>query len=596
MTPSLLVISIGPVQDFIASARRTRDLWFGSYLLSEISKAAARVIVKASGEDSLIFPSPGENALLDPDSDLNVANVILAKVENPEAVFEVAREAAKARWSEFADEALGKAQRELDINTELWESQVEDAIECYGAWTPLEGNYRQARRQVMRLLAARKQCRDFRPNEGLQGVPKSSLDGLRESVIKGKPSRKTLLSLGIKDSEKLCAIGLTKRVAGGKHAFPSVSRVAAEPWIRAAAAASDPDIRENWDSLKDVCEQLKQRGLISTVRGNEAYSRVFPYEGSVLFRNRLEDLLPEEETDLKLVNRISDLLKELQSPKACRAPSPYLAILAADGDRVGRTISGIESPKDHRNFSADLSGFAGAARKIIQESSGVCVYSGGDDVLAFVPLDRVLSCARKLRQDFVERLRKWKDSEGKSPTLSVGIAVGHIMEDLADLLKFAREAEALAKGDGRKNGEARDALAVVVRARGNEACAVRERWEGESPVSSLDELLLLWAKLHAEGGLPSKFAYELRQTAELYREPEDEAKGPSRQNFFNEALRKDVLRIFARKDVRLKEHEGKAIVGMIERIEGSDGLMALSNELIIGQWLAEGMKMEKGGN
>ena len=38
----LLAISIGPVQDFISAARKTRDLWFGSHLLSEISKAAAR--------------------------------------------------------------------------------------------------------------------------------------------------------------------------------------------------------------------------------------------------------------------------------------------------------------------------------------------------------------------------------------------------------------------------------------------------------------------------------------------------------------------------------------------------------------------------
>ena len=37
-----LSISIGPVQGFIAAARRTRDLWYGSWLLSEVSKAVAR--------------------------------------------------------------------------------------------------------------------------------------------------------------------------------------------------------------------------------------------------------------------------------------------------------------------------------------------------------------------------------------------------------------------------------------------------------------------------------------------------------------------------------------------------------------------------
>ena len=35
----LLTLSIGPVQDFIATARRSRDLWFGSWLLSELSRA-----------------------------------------------------------------------------------------------------------------------------------------------------------------------------------------------------------------------------------------------------------------------------------------------------------------------------------------------------------------------------------------------------------------------------------------------------------------------------------------------------------------------------------------------------------------------------
>jgi len=37
----LLICSIGPVQDFIATARRSRDLWYGSWMLSELAKSAA---------------------------------------------------------------------------------------------------------------------------------------------------------------------------------------------------------------------------------------------------------------------------------------------------------------------------------------------------------------------------------------------------------------------------------------------------------------------------------------------------------------------------------------------------------------------------
>ncbi|MBI2566887.1 MAG: hypothetical protein HYV63_07650 [Candidatus Schekmanbacteria bacterium] len=49
MSEQLLLVTIGPVQDFIASARRCRDLWHGSWLLSELGKAAAAGIVDALG-------------------------------------------------------------------------------------------------------------------------------------------------------------------------------------------------------------------------------------------------------------------------------------------------------------------------------------------------------------------------------------------------------------------------------------------------------------------------------------------------------------------------------------------------------------------
>ncbi|MCA9981654.1 MAG: hypothetical protein KDD89_12495, partial [Anaerolineales bacterium] len=57
MTQYLLAIHIGPMQSFIAAARRTRDLWFGSWLMSELSKATAKAIEDIEGT-KLIFPTP----------------------------------------------------------------------------------------------------------------------------------------------------------------------------------------------------------------------------------------------------------------------------------------------------------------------------------------------------------------------------------------------------------------------------------------------------------------------------------------------------------------------------------------------------------
>ncbi len=55
MKEHLLLVTLGPVQEFIAQARRTRDLWYGSHLLSELGRAAARALV--AGGAQLVFPA-----------------------------------------------------------------------------------------------------------------------------------------------------------------------------------------------------------------------------------------------------------------------------------------------------------------------------------------------------------------------------------------------------------------------------------------------------------------------------------------------------------------------------------------------------------
>ena len=65
-------------------------------------------------------------------------------------------------------------------------------------------------------------------------------------------------------------------------------------------------------------------------------------------------------------------------------------MLVADGDRMGAAISEIGDMKGHQDFSSTLSEFAGKAKKVVESFHGVCVYTGGDDVLAFLPLDTCL--------------------------------------------------------------------------------------------------------------------------------------------------------------------------------------------------------------
>ncbi|WP_412852567.1 type III-B CRISPR-associated protein Cas10/Cmr2 [Ectothiorhodospira shaposhnikovii] len=53
---ALLAMSIGPVQEFIASARSTSDLWAGSHLLSRLAWETMRVICEELGPDAILFP------------------------------------------------------------------------------------------------------------------------------------------------------------------------------------------------------------------------------------------------------------------------------------------------------------------------------------------------------------------------------------------------------------------------------------------------------------------------------------------------------------------------------------------------------------
>lgn len=54
--PALLTLSIGPVQDFIAAARSTSDLWAGSHFLSTLAWQAMKEVATAYGPDAILFP------------------------------------------------------------------------------------------------------------------------------------------------------------------------------------------------------------------------------------------------------------------------------------------------------------------------------------------------------------------------------------------------------------------------------------------------------------------------------------------------------------------------------------------------------------
>lgn len=507
---TLLALSIGPVQGFIAAARKTRDLWYGSYLLSETARCMALALREAGAQ--LIFPAPSSLNAGQGDGQTPVANHIVAVAPDgadPASLVEHARQAAASYLRRQRDRALDRVRDRDAIDWELLERQIDGFLELYAAWYPYDGTqegYQTAREGVESLLAGRKALRDFAPAPPTrQRVPMSALDGGRASVLRSKDGG--LDDLDIRDREHLDGVSLVKRLAADRR-FVSVPRIAADGLLR--RLRDDPRM----DKLKRLAGELDGTGLmdrIPTGTGGFAQFDHFPFDSELLVRDKLEDRLLAEtglnERQGQTAHCFHELLRDMSRHAGVAEPPAYLAVLVADGDKVGALISSLaaQGPAAHRAFSEAGVDFARAARKTVADHYGALIYSGGDDVLALVPLDTALACAGALNGLFRTTMARAFQAlpDVKPPTLSVGLAIGHWHEDLRNLLSWGRAAEARAK-------RFRDTLAVALHTRSGGAGAVTaaHAWPHD-PLRRWRH----WIDWYRDDVLPDGAAYELRALA-----------------------------------------------------------------------------------
>lgn len=557
----LISISIGPVQDFIASARRSRDLWFGSWLLSELSKAAARTIVTQSNGNlsSLIFPAVTSMDYLDNTKEFSVVNKIVALVENPSTIGEAIEKTMNGRLEEI----WTKTQKRITGNFDRAKAklQIDDLVEFFWAAVRIEkpegvGEYEKARERVEYLLAARKATRNFISTKAWSGnVPKSSLDGQRESVIhediyksvRDKKMTKEELrkQFGVREGERLCGVGLLKRHGnrGNNDSFFSTSHVASLPFLEFLeydAAKNKSAFNEYLIELSRLLNQTIEESELYKFLGKtpKAHSVFENYDGHILFEERLSEFFTDKDNlnaAKKALRGFFNIVRVKQSEL-----SPYYALLLADGDAMGKAIDAQKNKTDHQNLSAELSLFAKDVRKIVELTHrGSLVYTGGDDVLAFVPLHTVLDCAKELADLFAQRLKQFEITEKDrtySPTLSVGIAVAHHLEPLEDALELARKAEKAAKSIEGKN-----ALAVIVDKRSGTSRMLKGKWE------TVDERLKQFVEWHLNKENLNSAAYQLKDLA--IRLETSEQISEADKSILEKAKLAEAKRILERKDI-----------------------------------------------
>jgi CRISPR-associated protein Cmr2 len=499
----------------------------------------------------------------------------------------------KARLDDLRNQAFENIATQ-SFNREAAIAQIDDLIEYAWVSAPESGldGYAQARSKAEALLTARKNTRLWGKVTWGAEVPKSSVDGERESVLhedlfdklSGLTPDQLRKRYGVGPAERICGVGLLKRHGireGSKyaHRFLSTGHLAAWPlYQRIEKFPPDEDQIAAWKEYLSALERAGVKLEDQEIVQGKGWDHFLleKYDGSLLFENRLSEVLEEFVPAAQLPEALRNAraaLARFLGKLGVSTPLPYYAILVADGDNMGKAIKHQTTFNGHRNLSRALDRFAQGVRTTVEsDHGGELIYAGGDDVLALVPLHQAVKCARKLAVEFQKNLSGFPVGESnETPTLSAGIGISHFLDPLRSALNLARKAESLAKVK-------RNSLAVIVDKRSGAAVEVTGPW------GSLDERLETYVAMHRNDWVPDGAAYELQELERLL----DKADEIERTSLVK-LVRKEAERILRRKQ---PEHGAKKELAegvlnrLIDDVQGL-ALREVADSLIVARLLAQ---------
>jgi CRISPR-associated protein Cmr2 len=514
MSEAILIFTFGPIQPFIAEARRTADLYTGSQLLVRLSKAAAQELSTAG---DLVYPaSIGQD----------MPNKIVAKVPwsaaNDHA--QAASDALIAQWKSIAADARNKFEQNGpavdDAWEQIWNRQVEYPWEIYWAAASLEGwsspeqAYKEAYMEADHAVNSLKRTRKFPPSE--EAGLKDTFSGQRQALRLNNQDAKAYWAgvsnlrdvsaskLRPEGRERLDTVALIKRFSPLNedlklppyHRFPSTSSIASAAFLATARQRAG-------DALAAYRQQLDGLGVFKVSSHAD-----WPYDGDFLYMETLSPPRFQEYQNRDVgetqINRLQKALDKVYQESGAH-PSTYYAILALDGDSMGEHVSACLDQSDpegeHKKLSESITRFSLAVPAICKSHQAYLVYSGGDDVLAFCPLHSAVPLAVELAEAF-------QTATGGSA--SAGLTFVHHTQPLGAALQAAKDAEKTAKQFPDEHTPLKNALCVQILKRSGAPIKVSSHWEDVS--AYVPEVLDWLRKGSDEGGFSTGFIYDLNRS------------------------------------------------------------------------------------
>lgn len=527
-------LTLGPVQSFVSQARRTRDFWAGSFLLSYLTAHAMKATQAQYGQ--IMMPDISSDELLiriearqgEGPNIASLPNVFEAEVSDTFDGKKVA-DAIQAEWLHIAEEVWDHDRlATLKVDKELWDEQITNFWEIVWVLTDTNTDTNTP------ALSMRKNWRSLYPPEQLgdkctmmgewqelSGVDRPG--GEIQSVFWDTVRK---IAPDIRQGERLCAISYVKRrfvhhwekVHAGWElptGVPSTSYLAAVHWIKQVLLFGNP---EEITAFTTAAKKISQLGewktsiaCIEKLPGGKHFSSL---DGPIFFRSALENRREyEDEAKAALVLSALGKLAETKLPSGRKIghPSPFYAILLMDGDRLGETKKALGG--DAKRLSKALGEFTRAVPKIVRHNNGFLVYAGGDDVLALLPLEDALNCALALRTAYLAVFAKQEIARDKY-SISAAINFAHMKLPLTLILKDVhRLLDEIAK-----EATGRDAIAVRVWKPGGAQLTWSMKWQSDgcNNIDALNSLVTEFQSAEAgEAGHASKPLFRICERLEM---------------------------------------------------------------------------------
>ncbi len=491
----MLMFTIGPAQSFIKAARKTEDMWMGSYILSYLTATAME---KVKGDDGveIIYPAIKEQSPFefwekqDPTTP-SIPNLFLAIGDDNISQDDLAERAKEAEsvvnkvFRQMAERVLDKAFEKKWRKTyveDLFKNQIPDFFDVYWVITQEQPDqsYGKWYEYTASSLAAIKNCRVFKPMEEMGR--KCSLDGTREILhLEEKESIKQAMKWWenfarnyprhCRQKEALCAVSLTKRM--GRHYLENYSRFkdkfkdkSDRPKFPSTSEVATAAFKERilcsipaFETYQDFCKEVKK--LKATNAGIPIIDPL-PKIKCPIPNNVDGEWLYEETYNDSYLERYYDIdaSKQRDQIEQCKKlrkklvglvegePGKYYAAIALDADNMGEVNRKAKDKKEHEANSTQLIEFTKDARRIVEEEHlGKLTYAGGDDLLALANLRDLLPILKKLHKAFPDDLT----------TISAGVCIAHNKMPLTNVLEHARRMEKKAK-----KVDGKDALGIAL--------------------------------------------------------------------------------------------------------------------------------------